>query len=309
MVTFIPVWIIQDILVIIATIITVIFIVRNEKHPEIYLLEMACFCLLYAGEYENFATLVGYYGYGQSLIMILNVPITIPLIEYIIVYASLRFLNYMKTPTWSKPFIVGFFGMIFDFTMDPVSTKQIFNTAQGIIGRWTWFIGPNSVNIYGEPVYNFTGWVLLCGYAALFLILGRVWYKRSNYKPIVGYVYPVIAMICSLIVLVLPSSQFLLWLAPIFSKGSIGEWIMLAVFFVVPILLLIFAWHGKMKTTKNRSDFKKDYPIFIIFVGFPIVGTIFTLIGAYWEILWLEILFTIIPAFLVYFIGSRVKSK
>jgi hypothetical protein len=306
MFTFIPVWIIQDVLIILATIIAMIFIVKNEKHPEIILLEMICFCLLYAAVYENFATLVGYYGYGRSIIMIFNVPLTVPLIEFLVVYTTIRILSYMDIPSWCKPFIVGLSGMMFDFTLDPIAIKQVFTTDEGIIGRWTWFIGLNDVNIYGEPVYNFTGWVLLCGYAALFLLIGRAWYKRSGYKPIVGYLYPVLAMLGALILLVIPPiSRFLLWLDPLFSVGSIGEWIMLGLHSIISISLLIFIWRGKMK---SGFSIQSEYPAFLILIIFHFIDIIFTLIGGYWEIIWLQILFTMCQGGLILYIYLRGKS-
>ena len=53
--TFIPTWEIQDLIVFIIAIATAIFIIRREDHPESVLLEMLCFCFLYAAVYENFA--------------------------------------------------------------------------------------------------------------------------------------------------------------------------------------------------------------------------------------------------------------
>ncbi len=198
MTTFIADWVIQDLLIYAIGIITILFIIKKEPHPDVIILEMICFCLMDAAVYENLATYIGLYGYGQSLIMVWNVPLSIPIVEFIVVYSSLRLTNHMKIPTWSKPIIVGLLGMLFDFTLDPVATKEIFSTTSGTIGRWTWFIGANAVNIYGEPVYNFTGWILLCGYGAAFLLLGRYWYQKSNYNRRVGYTYPILCMFRSL---------------------------------------------------------------------------------------------------------------
>lgn len=148
--TIIPVWIIQDLLVLIVAVITVVYIVKREEHPASILLEFVCFIFLYAAVYENFATLVGWYGYGRSLVMLGNVPITVPVFEYLV--------------------------------------------------------------IYGEPVYNFSGWMLLCGYAAAAILLGRWWFAKSGRKKIIGYLYPPLAMVVSLGILVSPLSRFLLWL-------------------------------------------------------------------------------------------------
>jgi len=78
------------------------------------------------------------------------------------------------------------------------------------------------------PLYNFSGWMLLCGYGAAFILLGRWWFRRSGYSSKVGLAYPFVTMLGALGLLITPpTSQFLLWLAPFLSKSGIGEWIML----------------------------------------------------------------------------------
>jgi hypothetical protein len=194
--------------------------------------------------------------------------------------------------------------------MDPVAMKQVFTTAAGTVGRWTWFLlTPSDANIYGEPVFNFSGWVLLCGYSSLFLLLGRYWYEKSGYNDRIGYAYPPLTMLCSLVVLVTePVSQFFLWLEPIFHRGSIGEWIMLGVYFALPTILLCYYWRGKMKSS---FSVKTEYPPFLILVCLHFSDIIFTIAGGYWEILWLEFLFTGVQSFIVlfiYFQGKRLNK-
>jgi len=301
---YIPVWIIQDILVFLLTLYFVIYIIKNEKHPEIIFLEMFAFVFLNAALYENLASqYLHLYGYGRSLIMIGSVPLSVPIFEFLIVYSGLKIAKKMDIKKWVQPFLVGLIAMIADFSLDPVSVKQIFTTPFGTIGRWTWFISTNNVNIFSEPVYNFAGWVLICGYAALFLLLGRYWFKKSNENKIVGYVYPFLTMIAAFILLVTPVSQFLLWLGPIFQKGSFSEWVMLGFWFLFPLSIILFTWKRRMV---ERLDLKKDLPIILLLVGFPLVNIIFTLIGGYYSILYLEILFLLIP--LIY-ITYLVKAK
>jgi hypothetical protein len=247
-----------------------------------------------------------WYGYGRSVVMLFNVPITVPIIEYLVVYTSIRFLSYFQMPSWSKPFMVGFMGMLFDFTLDPLAIKQIFATTEATIGRWTWFIGPNDVNILGEPVYNFSGWVLLCGFAAIFILLGRWWFAKSG-KPVVGYLYPFLSMLAALILLVSPVSRFLLWLGPIMSKGTFSEWIMLGVWFIIPaVLLLIYG-----RNLKKRLSFRKEYLIFIMFVGFHFINIIFSVIGKYYSILVIEISFALLQSLIiliVYYKSNKNKE-
>lgn len=307
--TFIPVWVIQDIFVLIAAVAVGIFIIRKEERPVPVLLEMVCFVFLNAAVYENFATLMGWYAYGRSVLMIFNVPLTVPIIEYLVVYTGLKMLSKMEIPTWCKPFIVGFTGMVFDFALDPVAILQVFQTRETLIGRWTWYPGPHDAVIYGEPVYNFTGWVLLCGYAAAMLLLGRWWYKRSKYHPAVGVLYPVLTMFGALGVMISPLSSFLLWLGPLFQKGSVTEWIMLGVFIVLPVLMLLVFWRGRMK---KEMSFGKDWPIFLVLTGFPVINIVFCLIGGYFSVLWLVCLAFVVMASMVmsvYLCGRRVKGS
>ena len=305
--TFVPVWVVQDVLVLIAALLVCVYIIRREERPVPILLEMAAFVFLNAAVYENFATLMGWYAYGRSVLMVFNVPLTVPVIEYLVVYTALKMLSKMQIQAWCKPFVVGFTGMVFDFALDPVAVLQVFRTKEALIGRWTWYPGPGDVVIYGEPVYNFTGWVLLCGYAAAMLLLGRWWYKKSGYHPAVGILYPLLTMIGALGVMISPLSKFLLWLEPLYARGSVAEWIMLAVFIALPVLMLLVFWRGRML---EGMSFRKDYPVFLVLIGFPVINIIFCLIGGYFGVLWLVSLAAAVLALMVmsvYLFGRRVR--
>jgi len=100
--TFIPTWVIQDVIVYLFAIVTMVFIVRHEKHPVSVILELICFVLLYAAVFENFAILMKWYGYGRSVLMIFNVPASVPVMEFMVVYGALRLADSMKMPGWFK---------------------------------------------------------------------------------------------------------------------------------------------------------------------------------------------------------------
>jgi hypothetical protein len=296
--TFIPTWVIQDALTLIISLIFVFFIIKNEEKPINILLEFFCFIFLNAAVYENFATMMGWYGYGKSLVMIFNVPITIPIIEYLVVYSSIRLFGYVKMPLWAKPLVVGFMGALFDFTLDPVAIKQIFQTAEGTIGRWSWYPGANDVCILGEPVYNFSGWILFCGYAATFILLGRIWFEKAKNKKLVGYLYPVLSMLASLLVLISPLSQFLLWLGPFFHKGQSTEWVMLILLSLIALVLIII--YGRKKI--NPISYKKEYPLLLIFTAIPCMDIIFAFMGKYYSALLLITGATILLNLILFYI-------
>lgn len=280
------VWAIQDTLIILVTIVTVVFIVRQEQHPERLLLELFSFVFLYAAVYENFATMMGWYGYGRSLVMVLNVPLTIPVVEYLVVYSSLRLLGHMRLPSWSKPILVGFSGMLFDSTLDPLSVRQTVATSHGLIGRWSWYIGPHDVNIFNVPVYNFSGWMLLCGYAAAAFLIGRYWFERSGHSRMVGYLYPPLAAIAALLVLMSPLSRFLLWLAPFYARGSAAEWAMLSFYLILSAAVLVFAWRGRML---SRFSIRNELPTFLVLGAFHLSDLLFVAIGGYRSIICYEV--------------------
>ena len=134
-------WLLADTVTLLLTLWVVIFIVRKSQHPAIHLLEGFCFVFLYAGIFENFAVVLGWYIYGRSLLMLGDVPLSVPLIEMDVLLLGLWMLDKMQVPNWTKPFVVGLLGMLQDFSLDPVATKQVFTSAVGITGRWTWLPG------------------------------------------------------------------------------------------------------------------------------------------------------------------------
>jgi hypothetical protein len=199
--------------------------------------------------------------------------------------------------------------MVYDFSLDPLSVKQVFSGVhEAAIGRWSWFPQAGDPQIFGIPVFNFTGWVLLCGLGTAFLLLGRYLYKKSGYKAWVGYLYPPVAMILAMIALVCPLSSFLLWLAPFSARGSSSQWVMLALYFALQLVVYLFIWRGRMRTPLT---FKDNWPIFYVLVGSHLINIAFTLIGGYYSILWLQALTLAVGLLMllpVYRAGLRLKQ-
>ena len=280
-------WLLADILTLLVTLLVVVFIVQRSKHPVVVLLECFCFVFLYASIYENFAVVQGWYIYGRSLLMVADVPLSVPLIEMDVLITGLWLLEKMQIPAWCKPFIVGLFGMLQDFSLDPLSVRQVHTVDGFTSGRWTWLIPQGAANIYHVPVYNFPGWMLIMLYASAYYLIGRAWFKRSGYKPMIGYIYPLLATLLALLTLISPLSQFLLWLAPFFAKGSSAEWVMLAFHLVFPTVLLAVFWRGRMKTPLTMQA---DLPILAVVVLFHLSDILFTIAAGFSTILWLVLL-------------------
>jgi len=305
-------WLLADLLTILVTLLVVVYIVRKSKHPVVVLLECFGFVFLYASIYENFAVVQGWYVYGSSLIMIGDVPLSVPLIEMDVLITGLWLLEKMGIPDWCKPFIVGLFGMIQDFSLDPLTVRQVFTVNGVTSGRWTWLLPQGAANIYQVPVYNFPGWMLIMLYASAFYLIGRWWFRRSGYKLVIGYVYPLLATLLALLTMVSPLSQFLLWFAPFFSKGSSAEWAMLAFHLVFPVVLLAIFWRGRMKASLTL---KYDLPIFAVVFLFHLSDILFTITSGSYTIIWLVLVASLVHFALLALIifagkkGSPLKEE
>jgi hypothetical protein len=270
-------WLVADIVTIVASIIVFAFLIKKSAHPVTVLLEGLGFILLYAGIFENFAVVQGWYIYGRSLVMFGDVPLSVPLIEMDVLLLALRMLDAMEMPQWSKPFVAGLMGMLQDLSLDPVAIRQIASPGGVLSGRWTWLLPQGAVNVHGIPVYNWPGWMLIMLYAAAWISLGRFWHRKSGYSPVVGVIYPILASLLSLAVMVSPLSQLLLWLWPIGAKGGDFEWAMLAFHLALPTVLLAVLWRGRMRKPLTLSDL----PVFLVPTAFHVMDIVFAAAGRY----------------------------
>ena len=298
-------WLVQDIIALLLSLFVLAFIVRRSKHPVVLILEAFAFVFLYASIYENAAIVMGLYSYGRSFVMIGFVPASVPLIEVCVLITGFWFLEKTSLPDWAKPPIIGLFGMLQDFSLDPLAIRQVYTTAGVTSGRWNWLINPTDANILNIPVFNFPGWMLIMLYGAACLLVGRWWYRKSGYRPIVGYVYPFVAMIAAFLLMISPISRLLLWLGPIFQKGSPVEWVLLAFHLLVPTALLAFLWRGKM-TKPFTMD---DLPVFIVPTVLHASDILFTVIGGFSEILWIVLLASLAQTALLLFAYLNNRSK
>lgn len=280
-------WLIQDSIALLLAVFILAFIIRREKRPFIVFLEIFAFVFLYASIYENAACVMGLYSYGRSLVMIGFVPASVPIIEAGVLVTGIWFLEKTSVSKWAWPPIIGFFGMLQDFSLDPLAIRQVHTVGEVTSGRWNWLINPaTDVNILNIPVFNFPGWMLIMFYGTACLLVGRWWYQKSGYRPLVGTVYPFIAMFVALLLMISPLSQLLLWLGPVFQKHQPIEWFMLGFHLLIPMALLIFLWRGKM-TERFTMD---DLPVFIYPTVLHLSDIVFTVLGGFTEILWIVLL-------------------
>jgi len=302
-------WLLQDIIALGLMLFVLAFILRREKHPFVTILEMFAFIFLYASIYENAAIVMGLYSYGRSLVMIGFVPASVPLIEAGVLLTGFWFLEKTVVPKWAWPPIVGLFGMLQDFSLDPLAIRQVHTVGEVTSARWNWLINPaTDVHILNIPVFNFPGWMLIMLYGSTCLLVGRWWYEKSGYRVWVGYVYPFVSMVVALLLMISPVSQLLLWLGPFFQKGQPVEWFMLAFHLIVPTVLLVILWRGRM----TEPFTKNDLPVFVFPSILHLTDIVFTIVGGFTEILWIVLLASAVQSgFLLFAWGyqRRVQQR
>ncbi len=174
---------------------------------------------------ENAAIGMGLYSYGRSPVMIGFVPASVPLIVAGGLITGIWFLEKTPVDKWALAPIVGSFGMLQDFSLDPLAIRQVHTIGEVTSARWNWLIDPlTNTNILNIPVFNFPGMMLIMFYETLCLLVGRWGYAKSGYNALVGAIYPFLSMFAAWLLMISPISQLLLWLGPVFQKGQPVEW-------------------------------------------------------------------------------------
>jgi len=300
-------WAIEDALVYVLAIGVLFYFMKTRKDTAPYILLEMIAVIIYMSVFENYAvTSLHLYSYGPSLIMIGNVPLSIPVIESLVVIGSLALLDYMRIPAWCKPFVVGLFAILQDLSLDPLAVSQVASVGGSLSARWQWLIvQPGMPSLFNEPIFNWSGWLNLTLWPAIFFLIGRWWFKKSSFNPVVGAIYPFLAIVAMMAAMASPASQLLIWGWPIFAQGSVGEWIMLAVNLLFPLALLIIFWRGRMLSPLSLRD---TWPIVGIFVFLHASDIVFMLIGGHTNVFGIVLLSTIVHVALLTVIYVQGKN-
>jgi hypothetical protein len=243
-----PTWVVEDILVYLLAIGVLFFWMKKSKDRAPYLfLELIAFTFVYGSVFENLAVTRDHlYSYGTSLIMIGNVPLSVPLIEALLTIGGLTLVDSMRVPIWCKPFLVGFFAILQDLSLDPLAVIQVAHVSGGVSARWqSLILKPGMASMFNQTVDNWSGWMLFTFFATICLLLGRWWFNKSKAHPLVGVVYPFVSLIAALLLVESPLGPLMLWLGPFFAQGSVSEWIMFAFYLLFPAILLLVFWKGE----------------------------------------------------------------
>lgn len=224
----------------------------NSERPKQKLFELCCFVLA-AALFEHVGVLGGNYWYSQERFMRFGLlPLSILMIEAVIMYSAMILFEYTNMPKWSIIWFVGFLSTIQDMTIDPVYVNDTY-VFDGIAqGHWNWTIYYDTT-FFGIPFFNFSSWFFMTGLYAGLILLGRHLYEKKK-KEWIGISYPFISAIL-LIVALVPTAIILI--KPVYSDNSTFLFwyeLIALIFNMLCGAVLIVKYWKKMESV----DLKKD---------------------------------------------------
>ncbi len=274
-------WVVYEIFAVVLLFVVIFDILKKNKEEDtstifIRLLEIFGF-ILYGVIFENFGVIGRTYDYSSHRLMMCGViPLTIPIFEAVIFYTAMQFAEKLEFPTWSRPFIASFFGMLQDLTLDPVAVADR-HLYDGILqGRWNWSSALHYPDMFfGIPYFNFSGWFGLMFYYTVLILLGRRIYKKYDKKIFIGITYVLLSAIIGVLLILSPLNLFLLFAYPIGTLfgNRTAEIIMLVIICTILISALVIS--GKRG---KRISLKENPIIWIIPVSMHLLDLIIAII-------------------------------
>ena len=253
-------WFINEVIITVLFCIVLVHILKGEDSVH-RLLELFLY-MLTAGIFENIGVWQNIYDYSTCRIMMFGkVPIAVLLVEGIILYSAMELMEKINVPKWVLPFGCGVLSSVQDMTLDPASVYDLHDIGGVTEGQWNW-TAHYSGGFVDIPFFNFTGWLTMMLFFMLLCMVGRRVYQRKK-KEWIGYVYPIFAMIGTLI-LQCTINMFLLFMVPIFPMyQKIPELIMLVVCFAVCIFCVLRFARYDIPYDAHRDRLMFMVPVFL----------------------------------------------
>ncbi|MBQ8506386.1 MAG: carotenoid biosynthesis protein [Clostridia bacterium] len=224
----------------------------NSDRPKHKIFELCCFVLA-AALFEHVGVLGGNYWYSQERFMRFGLlPLSILLIESVIMYSAMTLFEYTNMPKWSIIWFVGILSTLQDMTIDPVYVNDRYVFDGVAQGHWNWTIYYDTT-FFGIPFFNFSSWFFMTGIYAGLMMLGRRIYEKTK-KEWIGVAYPFVSAVLLIIALV-PTA--ILLVKPVYSDNNTFkfwyELIALIFNFACAIVLIAKNWK-KMSPVNLRKD-------------------------------------------------------
>lgn len=261
-------WIFLDIVTIAGFIMMVLYIVKNEENPIPMVMAMFAF-LFYSGIFENighgFMKMHPYSPY--RLLRIGNIALTVSMLESTLFFGAYYLIKQLKVHNrlkWTKPFMVAVLATLPDYVIDPVMAADTYIFDGLAHAQWNWHWPDNLTKVYDGsffdvPFYNFSGWYFLMLWFGLSLEIGKKIYKKSNYKKIVGYIFPWFLPITSMIFMVLPTSRILLFGNTAGETLREPELVMLIIWSIIGVVLFIVN-----RKTREKFSIREHWQLLIV---------------------------------------------
>lgn len=179
-------WLLTELMSIILFVICMFHALKSENQSQ-RLFELCAF-IIAAAIFEHFGVLTGNYWYSQSRIMMFGlIPLSVLMIEAVIMYSAMILFEYMNMPKWTIIWFVGLLSMVQDMSIDPVYVNDIYLIDGILQGQWNWKIYYDNT-FFGIPFFNFSSWFFMTGIYAGMVSFGKFMYKKTG-KKWIGYCY------------------------------------------------------------------------------------------------------------------------
>lgn len=244
-------WILMEVISVILMVLCMVHALKSDR-PKQKVFELCCFVLA-AALFEHVGVLGGNYWYSQERFMMFGlIPLSILMIEAVIMYSAMTLFEYTNMPKWSIIWFVGFLSTLQDMTIDPVYVNDTY-VFDGIAqGHWNWSIYYEPT-FFGIPFFNFSSWFFMTGLYAGMLLLGRHIYEKKK-KEWIEVSYP---FICAVLLIVALVPTAIILIKPVYSdNATFLFWyeLIALIFNMVCGIVLIAKYWKKM----SPVDLKKD---------------------------------------------------
>lgn len=293
-------WVVTEVFSLILFFLCIIHVSKQQNSLH-KLLEYFAFIIL-AGIFENLGVYFKDYVYDlHRYMMIGKVPLEVLIVEASILYAAFVLVDYLNIPTWTKSIVIGFFTSVQDISLDPAAIYDMHLFDGKMSGQWNWTFRYDG-GIAGIKYQNFSGWFTMMMFFAASVYIGRWLYEKYKHSSI-GFGYPFVAIITSLLLIVSPINVFLIGATPIFPMNQeIPGLVMLILKYAIAVAILII-----YRKRLIPIDFSKDKLVFLL----PILLHLFDIVYAFimgTKIAYVAVV-TISIIHIIYFYYLYSKSK
>lgn len=184
-------WLITEVLSVIVFLLCMQHALRQPDYKT-KVFELICF-IAGSAIFEHVGVLfTKTYTYDQNRIMMFGeIPLSTLMIESAIVYVAMILFTYLNMPKWTSIWVVGFFSVFMDFSIDPVYINDTYLMDGVMSGQWNWVFKYEDT-FFGIPFQNFTGWIYMTGFYAALIYLFQ-WLAKKYQKKWLDSATPFLA--------------------------------------------------------------------------------------------------------------------